>query len=315
MLNPLAEQRARARRSSSSSSGAGAERHEDDSALDLLVDAHDDEGSESRGSTAEAQQQEHASSAAAAHHLHSHAHISRRDASVGLDPDADVDSFITHRPILDVHPNATAGTALPPRSSSPSSSTGRSHREHHHHHLNHGAKTQEHESGMPDTAATASATGMPKIIPRKPHGSQKQRRLSSSSSFSSSSSASEGSQPGAPQSGFLTPAAFAPGLTLRRRAALLISTIAINIGLPFINGAMLGFGEIFARAVLAPWVGFAAHAVGVGAPTKPRQPATQDRAFQAGLRTGAPGGTGMGTRGGWAKGAEGVELEGWSVER
>ena len=29
----------------------------------------------------------------------------------------------------------------------------------------------------------------------------------------------------------------------------------MNIGLPFVNGVMLGFGEIFARAFLAPWLG------------------------------------------------------------
>jgi len=33
--------------------------------------------------------------------------------------------------------------------------------------------------------------------------------------------------------------------------------VAINIGLPFINGLMLGFGEIFARAFIAPYIGLA----------------------------------------------------------
>ena len=38
---------------------------------------------------------------------------------------------------------------------------------------------------------------------------------------------------------------------------MLAAVLAINIGLPFVNGIMLGFGEIFARAVLAPWLGIA----------------------------------------------------------
>ncbi|KOS15506.1 proteophosphoglycan ppg4 [Malassezia pachydermatis] len=49
----------------------------------------------------------------------------------------------------------------------------------------------------------------------------------------------------------------APGLPWRRRLLLLTASLAINLGLPFINGVMLGFGEIFARAFLAPWIGLA----------------------------------------------------------
>lgn len=58
--------------------------------------------------------------------------------------------------------------------------------------------------------------------------------------------------------GELTLAAiWSPGLSWSRRALLLTATVAINIGLPFINGIMLGFGEIFARAFLAPVLGLA----------------------------------------------------------
>ena len=59
-------------------------------------------------------------------------------------------------------------------------------------------------------------------------------------------------------SGELTLAAiWNPGLPLRRRALLLTAALAVNIGLPFINGIVLGFGEIFARAFLAPLLGLA----------------------------------------------------------
>ncbi|WFD30875.1 hypothetical protein MSPP1_001899 [Malassezia sp. CBS 17886] len=52
-------------------------------------------------------------------------------------------------------------------------------------------------------------------------------------------------------------AVFARGVPWHRRALLLSASFAINLGLPFINGVMLGFGEIFARAFIAPWLGFA----------------------------------------------------------
>ena len=50
---------------------------------------------------------------------------------------------------------------------------------------------------------------------------------------------------------------FSHGLSWKRRALLFTAVVAINIGLPFINGLMLGFGEIFARAFIAPWIGLA----------------------------------------------------------
>ncbi|WFD18974.1 hypothetical protein MCAP1_001187 [Malassezia caprae] len=49
----------------------------------------------------------------------------------------------------------------------------------------------------------------------------------------------------------------APGVPWSRRLLLVTATLAINIGLPFLNGVMLGFGEIFARAFIAPWIGLA----------------------------------------------------------
>ncbi|WFD26027.1 hypothetical protein MNAN1_001002 [Malassezia nana] len=58
--------------------------------------------------------------------------------------------------------------------------------------------------------------------------------------------------------GELTIAAIcAPGVPWTRRFLLVTATLVINLGLPFINGVMLGFGEIFARAFLAPWIGLA----------------------------------------------------------
>ncbi|KAG8863191.1 hypothetical protein FRB96_009373 [Tulasnella sp. 330] len=54
----------------------------------------------------------------------------------------------------------------------------------------------------------------------------------------------------------VTPLIFSHDIPVRTRALALISSLAINMFLPFVNGVMLGFGEIFARDVLAPWIGW-----------------------------------------------------------
>lgn len=36
----------------------------------------------------------------------------------------------------------------------------------------------------------------------------------------------------------------------------LFSSLAINLLLPFVNGVMLGFGEIFAKNVVVGWLGW-----------------------------------------------------------
>ena len=59
------------------------------------------------------------------------------------------------------------------------------------------------------------------------------------------------------------------------RAWALVSAVSINLLLPFINGVMLGFGEIFARSVAGHFgwkiPGGAATAVGVGAANVSKQ--------------------------------------------
>ncbi|KAG8213421.1 hypothetical protein J3R82DRAFT_11923 [Butyriboletus roseoflavus] len=42
----------------------------------------------------------------------------------------------------------------------------------------------------------------------------------------------------------------------RTRLSLVLSSLAINLLLPFINGVMLGFGEIFAKDVVVRWFGW-----------------------------------------------------------
>ncbi|PIL35797.1 hypothetical protein GSI_02527 [Ganoderma sinense ZZ0214-1] len=49
---------------------------------------------------------------------------------------------------------------------------------------------------------------------------------------------------------------FDPTLSPKTRALALLSSIAINVLLPFVNGVMLGFGEIFAKNVIVTWLGW-----------------------------------------------------------
>ena len=56
--------------------------------------------------------------------------------------------------------------------------------------------------------------------------------------------------------GTATLAVFDPQLSTKTRIKALASSLAINLLLPFINGVMLGFGEIFAKNVLVGWLGW-----------------------------------------------------------
>lgn len=49
---------------------------------------------------------------------------------------------------------------------------------------------------------------------------------------------------------------FDSSLSTRTRATALASALAINLLLPFVNGVMLGFGEIFAKNVVLGWLGW-----------------------------------------------------------
>ena len=49
---------------------------------------------------------------------------------------------------------------------------------------------------------------------------------------------------------------FDSSLSPKTRALALLSSVAINVLLPFVNGVMLGFGEIFAKNVVVQWLGW-----------------------------------------------------------
>lgn len=54
----------------------------------------------------------------------------------------------------------------------------------------------------------------------------------------------------------LTSAIFDASLSRRTRLTAFFSSLAVNLLLPFVNGVMLGFGEIFAKNVLMDWLGW-----------------------------------------------------------
>jgi hypothetical protein len=61
-----------------------------------------------------------------------------------------------------------------------------------------------------------------------------------------------------------TMAVFDPSLSTRSRLKALASSLAVNLLLPFVNGVMLGFGEIFAKNFVLQWLGWGSTAANVG---------------------------------------------------
>lgn len=53
-----------------------------------------------------------------------------------------------------------------------------------------------------------------------------------------------------------TLAIFDSSLPIQTRLGALISSLGINLLLPFVNGVMLGFGEIFAKNIVVGWLGW-----------------------------------------------------------
>lgn len=53
-----------------------------------------------------------------------------------------------------------------------------------------------------------------------------------------------------------TLAIFDSSLSIQTRLGALMSSLGINLLLPFVNGVMLGFGEIFAKNVVVGWLGW-----------------------------------------------------------
>ena len=68
----------------------------------------------------------------------------------------------------------------------------------------------------------------------------------------------------------VTLAVFDDSLPKGTRIWALITSLSVNMLLPFVNGVMLGFGEIFAKTVVVGWLGWGpavATNVGLGVPS------------------------------------------------
>lgn len=83
------------------------------------------------------------------------------------------------------------------------------------------------------------------------HGEHARRRYEEELRHSHHSHRHHGDKPGT-----ATLAIFDSQLSTTTRVKALASSLAINLLLPFINGVMLGFGEIFAKNVLVGWLGW-----------------------------------------------------------
>ncbi|KAH9003001.1 hypothetical protein EDB86DRAFT_3063026 [Lactarius hatsudake] len=76
--------------------------------------------------------------------------------------------------------------------------------------------------------------------------------------------------PAPPAAASATLAVFDDTLPKHKRVLALITSLSVNMLLPFVNGVMLGFGEIFAKTVVVGWLGWGpavATNVGLGAPS------------------------------------------------
>jgi len=62
-----------------------------------------------------------------------------------------------------------------------------------------------------------------------------------------------------------TLAIFDDSLSTRTRLVAFVSSLAVNLLLPFVNGVMLGFGEIVAKDVIMGWLGWKASGPGSSA--------------------------------------------------
>ncbi|TFK40296.1 hypothetical protein BDQ12DRAFT_680674 [Crucibulum laeve] len=129
--------------------------------------------------------------------------------------------------------------------------------------------TGEHERQFPlPSTSSGPPTGLPRTFPQQDtiDSSQKWEDVHSSvtSSFPSMSfpertetpSPSQGQPVPQPEPLSATLAIFDSSLSTRTRVTALVSSVAINLLLPFVNGVMLGFGEIFAKNFIMEWIGW-----------------------------------------------------------
>ncbi|KAI0049782.1 hypothetical protein FA95DRAFT_799213 [Auriscalpium vulgare] len=104
---------------------------------------------------------------------------------------------------------------------------------------------------FPDTSLPHSPSAShPSQSQHDEHASGQSARDAGSSAHAHPSRAHGDAAPSA------TLAIFDASLSARTRVWALVSSLGINLVLPFVNGVMLGFGEIFAKTVVVGWLGW-----------------------------------------------------------
>ncbi|KDR76309.1 hypothetical protein GALMADRAFT_247669 [Galerina marginata CBS 339.88] len=83
----------------------------------------------------------------------------------------------------------------------------------------------------------------------------------------------------------VTLAIFDSSLSTRTRLTAFFSSLAVNLLLPFVNGVMLGFGEIFAKNIVMDWLGWkpsgpGSSATNVGIRPSPREQRQKENRFR-----------------------------------
>lgn len=138
-------------------------------------------------------------------------------------------------------------------------------------------------SSFPSLPENVSFSSSPEMVPPPPMR-EAEDRISSDRRRHPTQNAGlpPARQPGAraSQPPSLTVSIFGRGLTPRARVLAIISSLAINMLLPFVNGVMLGFGEIFARNVIGPFFGWKVPGVvnvGIRTPSRDKRARENER--------------------------------------
>jgi len=133
---------------------------------------------------------------------------------------------------------------------------------------------------LPENISSSSSTGMVPPLAGRPRDNRTALNYSRDPGQGTSPSTAHRLPARAPQPPSLTASILGRGLAPRARILALLSSFAINLLLPFVNGVMLGFGEIFARNVIGPFFGWKAPgigSIGIRSPTRERRAKESER--------------------------------------
>jgi hypothetical protein len=149
----------------------------------------------------------------------------------------------------------------------------------------------------PSSTRPGPPTGLPRTHSQQDTGTDESQKWedvpSVTSSYPSMSFPEHNETPSPPQpqptsqqaAVSVTLAIFDSSLSTRTRVTAFFSSLAVNLFLPFVNGVMLGFGEIFAKNVVMGWLGWkasgpASSVTNVGIRTSAREQRQRQEGFR-----------------------------------